>query len=845
MQYRRILLLLTSCCILTAVTNRTTCLAATKLTELPISTWCAIPGAGFDSPVTGIVYNRATAPCCGMPLGGVATGCIDIDTRGVWGYSSLFNGWDDFFYFNARIPRMNPKPEPMFGLAVGGQTWALAPEEFIRGDSVPWCTEPHNPGVWTSDPKPRVKRLPSPKLNGVIAAGEVLYWGHFPIAELDYITEAPIQVKVRAFTPFFPGNSVESNTPGAVFEVRLRNRTPSPQTGSIAMNFPGPNSREARSDEFTRKEIRDQFQGTVVTSRAGVSYALGTIDEAKTRLGAGLTIHENAWSQFGSHLPQPVFRAEGDSHYYQTGSSSAAVDFSLEGGEEKTVRFVLAWYAPVWEGAEKRHPGAQPTTTWNTPEWMGETNYFRQMYGARYVSATDVAMRMAAEHQQMLNRILAWQQVVYESSLPGWLQHALLNNLCLIPENGYWAQPQSPLPDWAFPGGIYALNESSRGCPHLGNMPSEWYGTLALTYLFPDLHELELRAFREYQSEEGEAPFAIGKIHGLPDCVTPEYYWQKSLNGYCYVDMVDRLWQRTGDPDILQDYYDSVKKATAYTIGLSTKPGAPIRMPDDGGMEWFEHGEWAGMATHMGGLRLAMLRMAERMAITIGDTPFAEQCRRWFEEGSNAMETQMWTDEAGGYYLNFWEPETGRKSDDVMGYQLDGQWSALSHGLPGVFREDRIKKALGTITRCNIALTPEVGAANFCRPDGSPLTKKQTEKQETISDVTEADVAHYGTYAMFTAEVVILGMTYMQADEYDFGLDLVRKHWETLMCRSGHPWDYPNLVNGKTGERIFGTDYGQGMMLWALPAVIEGKTIAEFSAPDGLVDRIIRAANPE
>ena len=162
MQYRRIVLLLTSCCILATVTNRATCLAATKLTELPLSPWCAIPGAGFDSPVTGIVYNRATAPCCGMPLGGVATGGIDIDTRGVWGYSSLFNGWDDFFYFNARIPRMNPKPEPMFGLAVGGQTWALAPEEFIRGDSVPWCTEPHNPGVWTSDPKPRVKRLPSP-----------------------------------------------------------------------------------------------------------------------------------------------------------------------------------------------------------------------------------------------------------------------------------------------------------------------------------------------------------------------------------------------------------------------------------------------------------------------------------------------------------------------------------------------------------------------------------------------------------------------------------------------------------------------------------------------------------
>ncbi|MCH2130541.1 MAG: hypothetical protein MK179_15470 [Pirellulaceae bacterium] len=827
------------------VTDGVSVRAATKLTELPISSWCGIPGEGFDKPVTGIIYNRATAPCCGMPLGGVATGCVDIDARGVWGYSSLFNGWDDFYYFRARIPRMNPRPEPIFGLSVNGTTWALAPEEFIRGGRVGWCTEPHNPGVWTSDPKPRVKQLNTPNIVGVKSAGEVLYWGHFPICEMDYITEAPVLVKVRAFSPFFPGNAVESNIPAAVFEVRLKNRTGSQQTGSIAMNFPGPNSREARSDEFTRKEIRAKFSGTVVASRAGVSYALGTIDEPQTRLGAGLTIHEHAWSNFANQLPQPVFRSEGESHFYQTGSASAAVDFSLAGGEEKIVRFVLAWYAPVWEGAEKRHPGAQPTTTWNTPEWMGETNYFRQMYGARFVGATDVAMRMAAEHEQMLDRILAWQKVIYDSTLPGWLQHALLNNLCLIPENGYWAQPQSPLPDWTFPDGIYALNESSRGCPHLGNMPSEWYGTLSLTYLFPDLHELELRAFREYQSEEGEAPFAIGKIHGLPDCVTPEYYWQKSLNGYCYVDMVDRLWQRTGDPDIVRDYYESVKKATAYTIGLSTKPGAPIRMPDDGGMEWFEHGEWAGMATHMGGLRLAMLRMAERMAETAGDVKFADKCRTWFAEGSTAMETQLWTEEAGGYYLNFWEPETNRKSEDVMGYQLDGQWAAIYHGLPGVFKQDRVKKALATIKRCNVALTPDVGAANFCRPDGSPLSKKQIDIQETIADVTEADVAHYGTYAMFTAEVVILGMTYMQAGEPEFGLDLIRKHWETLMCRSGHPWDYPNLVNGHTGERIFGTDYGQGMMLWALPAAVEGKNIAEFSAPGGLLDRIIHAANPE
>ena len=97
--------------LLAAAAHVSSCDAATKLTERPISIWCEFPAAGFDKPVTGIIYNRATAPCCGMPLGGVATGCIDVDAHGVWGYSSLFNGWDDFYYFKARIPRMNPTIE--------------------------------------------------------------------------------------------------------------------------------------------------------------------------------------------------------------------------------------------------------------------------------------------------------------------------------------------------------------------------------------------------------------------------------------------------------------------------------------------------------------------------------------------------------------------------------------------------------------------------------------------------------------------------------------------------------------------------------------------------------------
>lgn len=815
--------------------------------NLAQSEWVEFMADGFEQPVTGVIYTPATAPCCGVPLGGVATGCIDIDTRGVWGYSSIFNGWDDFFYIpDGRVPRMNPEIEPILGLAVNNQVWALTTQQFIHGAEAPWCTEPHYPGVWTSDPEPRVKKLKTLNLRNVKPANNIYYWGHFPIADMEFETDAPVQVSMRAWSSFLPGNAVTSNIPAAVFEVRLNNTTATVQSGTLAFNFPGPNPREARSTDFLRKEVHGDFNGLVISTPADISYAVGVIGKENLRLGAGLNAHPDAWSQLGSQLPEPVFRSINDSQYYQTGSATAAVDFSLKADEQKIIRFVLAWYAPVWEGARKKHAGAQPEKTWLAPDWMGETCFYKPMYATRYVSALDAAMRIAADHEKLLNRILAWQNVIYQQkTLPGWLKDALINNLSLIAENGYWTQPLTPLGDWAYPHGVFAMNESSRGCPHIGNIPCDWYGTLPITFFYPDLAHTTLKAFKQYQRPTGESPFALGRIHGLPDFTTPEYYWQKSLNSVCYVDLVDRLWQRTGDESILKEFYESVKKATVYTMGLSTKPAAPIRMPDDGGMEWFEHGEWAGMATHMGGLRLAMLRMSARMADKLDDRSFAQQCAQWLADGQDAMENKMWTDNGGGYYLNFWEPETGKKSEDVMAYQLDGQWAALAHGLEGVFKPDRVTKTLATIKRVNIPLTPDVGAANFAKPGGQTLSRRTKKSQENINQVTDADIAHYGSYTMFTAEVAILGMTYMTAGEHDYGLELIRKHWYNLFCKQQHPWDYPNMVKGDTGERLFGTDYYQAMMLWAVPATLNDQDIASFSAPGNLLDQIIVAAQNE
>jgi uncharacterized protein (DUF608 family) len=799
-------------------------------THLPELQWTEFEASGFAQPVSGVIYRTGQPPCCGVALGGISTGCLDVDTRGIYGWSSIFNPWMQHPLTDMKLARKMPAVQPVLGLAVAGKVWVMTTQEMLGGGQLAWCTEPYNQ---ERDGKTVVEwvKLPCPKIEGVQPVKDIHYWGHYPVADLEYETDAPVSVGMRAWAPFIPGDAAASNIPAAVFELHLRNTSAEAQRGTIVFNCMGPDADEARATEFTRTPIDEDIKGVLVGSAAGITYVLGTIGQENARFGAGFEKHPAAWANIGKTLPQPAFREVDGAKLYQESGCSAAIDFDLQPGAERIMRLALAWYAPEWQGITKNWEGVDHVVddklrlSWVGSPHAGDTHYFTHMYAARYASALEVARRVAVEHESLLRRVLAWQQVIYaEATLPAWLRDSLVNNLYLMAETSYWAMGKPPLEDWAFPGGVFAMNESPRGCPHISCIPCDWYGNLPSVFFFPELARTNLRGFKQYQRHDGEIPFAIGKID-KPDFAVPEYYWQVSLNGMCYVDMVDRLWQATGDDEVLREFYDSVKRTNTYTMRLSSKPGAPIRMPDVGGMEWFEIGEWAGMASHVGMLRLAELRMARRMAEAMSDTEYAQQCEAWLAEGTQTMEEQMW---AGSYYLNFCEPETGRKSDDVMGYQLDGEWASVYHGLGGVCRPERAKLTLETIKRCNVALTPEIGAANFARPDGNPLAQ-------------DSKVAEYGAFAMFPPEVLVLAMTYIYAGEKDFGVELARKHWANFFLKQRHPWDLANIVRGDTGKRLFGTDYYQDMMLWALPAAIEGQDIRQSNAPGGLIDRVIKA----
>ena len=790
-------------------------------TDLPGKEWVSFAAAGYRAPVCGVVFRIADHVTCGMALGGVDTGCIDLETSGLLGYCTIFN---------THVPRRGPLNLPVLGLSTGGKTWVLCDKRPKQGEG------------WYQDGdsgKPVLPVLSTLGLDGVKTARQIHYWGHYPVADLEFETDAPVSVGLRAWSPFLPGDVVRSMIPAIVFEVHLRNVTASLQTGTIAFSFPGPDPREAGTVTFGRRTLERGLNGVAVSAPLA-SYALEAVGEEGTRFGGELGADGAAWAGIAAGLPPA---GPGDP------GSSAAVDFSLAPQAEKVVRFVLTWSAPTWNSvgynwATKVVSGQGQADKTTVPRT------FTHMYAKYYPDAAGTARLLSEDHQRLLDRIIAWQQVIYaEDALPVWLRDSLINILYIVTEDGYWGQKKSPVPGWVREeDGIWGMNECPRSCPQVECLPCSFYGSLALTYFFPELQLSTLRAYKGYQFPDGTPTWVFGGCTASSpyiDLAYPAKGYQWATNGISLAAILDRflMCRDDGHKSLAREFYPMLKKCMAWTVGLRTTPAySPgeriIAMPSPGTgeaegvpTEWFEAAKpgWAGLTAQVAGLHRAQLRITERLARAVGDEDFARQCGEWTRAGAEAMENRLW--DKRGYYLNYYDPYEGTKSEYVFGYQLDGEWITDFHGLPSALREDRVKTVLETIKRCNVANT-KYGAVNYANPDGTPRPP------------ADGKTWDYGPYSFFPVEALMLAMTYMYNGQQEFGRTLAYKVWHNLVCRQGYAWDAPNIMRGDadSGERSFGQDYVQNMILWSLPAAFMGKDLGDPARPGGLVARIIGAA---
>ena len=788
--------------------------------------------SGFTKPVPGVIFTDENPPCCGVPLGGIGTGCVDYDLRGFFGWSSIFNPFSQLCANEQwRVPRRYPDIQPVFGFSIGERCYCLTTPEVLAGGKMEWCTAPKQPQHY-------VDVTPTP---GVTPAKSIKYYGHFPIADAEYDFDAPISAGIRAWSSFIPGDSAKTNIPAAIFEVHLRNISNERLCGKFAMNFSGPNHQEARSTYFTKTRIEEKATGLFVCSEGGVNYFLGVYDENDVMTGTGLAANEkeeygygtgyfgkqSAWSTLNKGLPQDQrFIETNGARRFKDPSASVGLSFDLGDGETRVFQFVLTWYAPVLDANVKYEgdiyaPEIEPV--WQNDACYGAEAHYYQMYATAYDSALDIMRRLGGDREELLKKVFSWQEVLLTNkAIPMWLRDSLLNILCLLTENGYWFMPKYPLGDWAFPGGAFTYFESPRDCPHSSCIPNDWISSMHLLYLFPDLYRQLLRSYKAAQRPDGEIPFAVGRCGELANFSQPEYTWQMSLNGSCYIMMIDRLWVLTGDDKVLEEFYDSIKSCHKFMSTLAKNGWLCI--PDEGGSEWFEFSKFYGYTSHVGGIHLSQLLIVERIARKMGDDVFAEQCRREYEEAKDLLNDKLWI---GTHYLTWLDEETGRKNDDVMAYQLDSVFINAQAGISERMCEnDRIKTVIDTIFNANVKLGNGYGALNYAQAGG-----------KYMADETDG----YGQYAIFAQNTIVLAMTCMYCGEYDLGLSLAETTWRNLIINQGLGWDMTHIVHAQDGHKLFGTDYNQMSVIWSLLAAIEGTDVSGPAREGHIVAEILKS----
>ncbi|MHB8277612.1 MAG: GH116 family glycosyl-hydrolase [Candidatus Humimicrobiaceae bacterium] len=802
--------------------NSFNCLFPTGIPERKVTEFNA---KGYEKPVYGIRFTSDNPPYKGIPLGGLGTGCINLEVNGTLGQCSIFNSF---------IPRRGRLNLPFLGISVGKSTWQLSTLP-IRGKYIG--------DVFRLDEGMSVDEVP-------LKPEKIHYWGHYPIADLEYEMDCPISVGLRAWSPFIPGDSISSNTPGAIFELNLRNKTEKPQNGKIVSSFPGPSPEEVNGNyNFTRRQVQGVFSGAVVTNEDGAGYALGMIwkdsnsidlkginSDSSIQIGGELGIDGGAWSYIGSRgalgfsnwskdLPENVNQA----------GVSVRVDYSLKPGEEKVLRFVLAWHAPKWKAG-------------GTPNAGG--NSFYHKYAERFSGPREVAEYIANNHELLLKRILSWQQIIYtENNIPDYLKDYLINILYLLPETSFWAQSSPPIGDWCRKeDGLFCIDSCYTIYPIMGSISDSYNSEFSIALFFPDLIRSTIRAYKAYQFPSGAACWAFGGLSNrTPVCeiTMPTPGYQATTNGVCLSAAVHRLWNTTGDDSVIREFYQMVKKNVEFTMDLNRGPDGVVSMPDrivsaeftlgERETEWFEMNPWHGITPHAGGLHLAQLNMALKMAEMMDDTEFAQKCTVWIKKGSDSIEDNMWEDD---HYTGYWDKEKGLKSDFIFANIFDGEVFSILEDLPMLFREDRKKKMLETIKKINLEvdfITPVTYVNKNWEPIKSGVSKENNANPEYYEKYI------YDEYMMLFYQTIYVLIQLVEEGDRELAMEITKKYHQKVICELGLPWSIPEHTEGKQCKPYY-LDDGHHMMIWGLATQLLDGNIKNTCSPGGFAYRIKEAS---
>lgn len=537
--------------------------------------------------------------------------------------------------------------------------------------------------------------------------------GSYPFGRVNLADPGvPLIASIDAFNPLIPGDADRSGLPVAILRISLRNPSNATLDASVCMNVPnfiGLTGNERQNTNLFRN-------GNHVR---GILLQPGNVDAADSAWGTiALTTVENddisyrtAWKHakwgttlldFWDDFSTTGTLTERPADGIPSPMASLVVRRPIPAGNTETITFLLTWHFPnrrTWT------PKSKDTSccckgTCSDPDIIG--NYYCTQFDDAWAVAEYVSENLDALERdtvQFTNAFLA-------SDLPDAVKEGALFNLSTLRSQTVFRTPDGRL--YGFEGCC-----GTSGCC-LGSCTHVWNYETSTAFLFGDLartmREVEfmhatadngLMSFRVHLPLERAQESGKAAADGQLGCIMKAY----------------REWQLSGDTDELRKMWPKVKAALAFCW---IEGGWDA--DKDGVMEGCQHNtmdvEYHGPNPQMQGWYLGALRAAEEMAACVGDTEFADTCRKLFAKGRAWMDQNLFN---GEYYIQKVQPPRGKPiADGLRGNmtdgtvepenqlaegclvdQLVGQYMAHICGLGYLHDPDKIRTTLKSILRYN------------------------------------------------------------------------------------------------------------------------------------------------
>lgn len=652
------------------------------------------------------------------------------------------------------------------------------------------------------------------------------FLARFPFAEINLSDPAlPLAVQLTGWSPFVPTDADNSSLPFGALEYRFKN------TGGSTTEFVfSYNSRNFMWQPETVNSIRTIKNGFIL-SAAGTDaapekqgdFAIFTNEDAVVDhcwfRGEWFDPLTMAWNTISNGETSARGPVEKDAP-----GASLFVPFTLQPGETKTIRLMMAWYVPntkltmgTENPANKALVAANPLLKYHKP-W----------YSSQFKNVEEAADHWHSQYDALRKQSHLFTDTFYKTTLPPEVVEAVAANLTILKSTTVLRQYDGRF--WCWEGSGDNWGSCHGSCTHV------WNYAQAVSHLFPALERsLRETEFNENQDERGHQMFRAN----LPITPVLHNFHAASDGQLGGIMKVYREWRISGDTGWLKGLYPKVQRSLDYCIQTWDPDGQGVVAEPHHNTYDIEFWGPTGFATsfYLGALH-AIIVMGDAL-----QEPTARY-KKLYESGKKILETDLYNGEyffqeikwtglhaadpvKAQSFATHYTPEAlallqkeGPKYQYGKGCLSDGiigAWMSRMCGLGNPVDAVKVKRHLNAVHRYNFRHTLQ-GHANPQRPtyaigeEGGLLLCSWPEGGKLSLPFVYSNEVWTGIEYQVASHLMLMG-------EVDKGLDIVRA------CRNR----YDGKVRNPFNEYECGHWYARALSSYGM---LEGLTGVRYDAVD-------------